>query len=419
MRYITKKTDKNEYLPLVDLSKKPYAPVADTEYLYSYAVVDNESGYLGHPDSVLLRNGNILTLYPEGHGKGKILSKISTDGGKTYTETLKNPPKSWESSLETPTIYRLQFKNGDEKLIVISGNPQWRGVYTPGGFNCSISSDEGENWTEFQRFFDRESDFTVFPIVAMASLTRLKADGEFADVWMGLFHDKNYVNYKTLLTFNEKGEMCWSKPEPYLKKYRRIERFAGICEVEAVRSEGGEGDEICLIARSNKKRCESLVITSQDEGKTWSYPTPVPAGLNGERHKAEYLPDGRLFITFRSIELDKQHRFIKNISWKSLGWTAWVGPYSALKGESTGDFRIKIAHTYLPEQTEPEPFANADTGYCGNCVLPDGTVVTCSYGIFSPEEKEEGVYVTDKGRQKRKTFIASKRIKIEDIEKLL
>ena len=29
-----------------------------------------------------------------------------------------------------------------------------------------------------------------------------------------------------------------------------------------------------------------------------------PASLNGERHKAEYLPDGRLFITFRSIERD-------------------------------------------------------------------------------------------------------------------
>ena len=75
--------------------------------------------------------------------------------------------------------------------------------------------------------------------------------------------------------------------------------------------------------------------------------------------------------------------------------------------------------TYLDSQSEPCVAANADTGYCGNVILPDGTAVICSYGIFSVEEKKNGVYSTDKGRKKRRTYIISKRINVKDVEKLL
>lgn len=75
-----------------------------------------------------------------------------------------------------------------------------------------------------------------------------------------------------------------------------------MCEVECIRSEQGNGDELCLITRSNSKKINSLVSFSKDEGKTWSKPVELPAALNGERHKAEWTKDGRLFITFRSIE---------------------------------------------------------------------------------------------------------------------
>ena len=411
-------------IPMVDLSVMPENTPEELKYLYEYSIVDDKAGYLGHPDSVLLNNGDILTLYPEGHGKGAIISRISDDGGLTYKKSIENQPKSWEKSLETPTVYRLQFKNGDEKLILISANSKWPGMSTPGGFNSSVSLDEGKTWTEFERFWDNESEFPVIPIVAMASLTRLKENGEFADKWMGIFHDNKFVNYKTILTFDENGKCNWSKPEPYLEKYRDIETYAGICEVECIRSNGGNGDELCLITRCNKKTCTSLLIFSQDEGKTWSRPVEAPFALNGERHKADYTKDGRLFITFRSIERDKKRvRKLRKIggelNWYSEGWVAWVGTYDDLKNGTEGQYRIKIAHTYLPHQNKPSIVANADTGYCGNVVLSDGTIVTSSYGIFSPEEKESGAYSTDKGRQKRKTFIVSKRIKLSDVEKLL
>ena len=68
-------------------------------------------------------------------------------------------------------------------------------------------------------------------------------------------------------------------------------------------------------------------------------------------------------------------------------------------------------HIYTDDQTKPEYAANADTGYCGNVVLDDGTIVTSTYGKFSPYEKTaDGKY---------KTYICSKRINPKDIEEMI
>lgn len=416
----------NYTLPQVDLSAPPQGVDASLAYLFENAVVDAGTGYLGHPDSVLLKDGSILTLYPEGHGKGKVLSRISRDGGKSYPDTIENPPASWANSRETPTVYRLEFSERpwSDKLILICGNPKWPNEPTTGGFNCSISSDEGRTWSEFTLFYGNDDpEFSCLPIVPMSSLTRLKQDGKFVDRWMGLFHDRAFVNYKTILTFDDAGQMHWSKPVPYFAAWRETELRANMCEVECVRAEGGQGNELLLLARSNSKCMNSLISVSNDEGETWSKPVEAPDALNGERHKAEYLPDGRLFITFRSIERDKQHphkRYGHRMrGWYSQGWVAWVGTYADLRQGREGQYRIKLAHTYLPTQNAPALLANADTGYCGNVVFPDGTVVSASYGIFSTGRRVSGVYHTDKGRQKRKTYIVSKRLRLQDVEKLL
>lgn len=406
-------------IPTLDLSTLPEElKGTQYEYLYNLSVVDNSRDYMAHPDSVLLRNGNILTMYPAGHGKGAVQTKISTDGGVSWTSSVENAPASWEKSLETPTVYRLEFSDGTpDKLIMISANPKWPDMDTPGGFHCSVSTDEGATWTEFERFYDNESEYPVIPIVAMASLTRLKENGVFVDKWMGFFHDSNFYNYKTILTFDENGNMHWSKPEKYFEAYREIEQKSNMCEVEVIRSEKGTGDELCLISRSNSKQMNSLISFSQDEGKTWSEPVEAPAALNGERHKADYTSDGRLFITFRSIERGrkafKYSKLSTKAGWISEGLIGWVGTYDDLKTGTEGQYRIKIAHIYEDGQKKPEYYAEADTGYNGNVVLPDDTIVACGYGKFSPDEK------TQSGEELLKTYICSKRINLKDTDVLV
>jgi Neuraminidase (sialidase) len=406
-------------IPILDLSALPDdLNGTKYEYLYELTVVDNSQDYMAHPDSVLLRNGNILTVYPAGHGKGAVLNKISTDNGLSWSEKIDNTPVSWVNSQETPTIYRLEFADGTpDKLILISANPKWPNFSTTGGFECSISEDEGKTWSEFKRFYDLESDNAVVPIVAMASLTRLKENGEFTDKWMGIFHDADFYNYKTILTFDKNGNMQWSKPEKFLAEHRDIEKSAQMCEIEIIRSDKGVGDELCLIARSQSKKINSMIAFSSDEGKTWSEPKEAPSALNGERHKADYTSDGRLFITFRSIERGSKASLYAKAAdrtkgWMSEGLIAWVGTYEDLRNGREGDYRIKIAHIYNDDQTQPEYYANADTGYCGNVVLSDDTIVTSSYGKYSPAEKSSD-------GKALKTYIASKRINLKDTDALV
>ncbi len=404
-------------LPLIDLSQKPENLPEELSYLYDLSVIDDKSDYFAHPDAVVLADGSIMNYYPEGHGKGAIKSAISYDGGVTYKTSPYKTPASWENSRETPTVYRLDFvKEGvADKLILISANPKWPNESTVGGFHSSISEDEGKTWSEFKLSYPKsdKKNGIADSIVAMSTLVQLKENGEFVDKWMGLFHDRKFNNYKTILTFDENGEAQWSVPEKYFAQHEKIQKATQMCEVEVIRSDMGKGDELCLITRSNTKRYNSLISFSTDEGETWSEPKEVNVNLNGERHKAEYTADGRLVISFRSIVRDKKfvEQSPEDLSFASYGPVVWVGTYEDLKQGNDGQYLIKLAHTYLSFQTQPDVYANADTGYCGNVVLADDTVVISTYGCFDSSKKTSD-------NSEYKTSIASKRFKLSDIDKL-
>ena len=103
--------------------------------------------------------------------------------------------------------------------------------------------------------------------VAMASLVQLKDEnGKDIQKWMGVYHDANYVNYKTYLTFDENGKEQWSDPEPYLNEYRTTESKYQMCEIGMFRSP--DGKRIVGLARSQSHNNPSTLIYSDDEGET-------------------------------------------------------------------------------------------------------------------------------------------------------
>lgn len=428
---------------LVDLSAMPDGTADNYAYLYEQyplAVDDDYFGtyggrdYQGQPDSVLLDNGNILTVFPKGHGRGETVMMISTDQGKTYTDifSASNPkPASFYNTQETPTIYKLNFTDGTQKLITISARPGWVSSGRNGeGWDAAISASLDENgncdglvWSEHENFFGpnavreeyyREKGDDYDAIVAMSSLTQLKDEnGNYIDKWMATFHDYDFYVYKTFLTFNEDAQMEWSEPVRLLGQngeYRQEEVNNGFCEAEVLRSP--DGNELAILFRVNAKLSYSYVSFSTDEGETWSEPQTVSAELTGERHKAAYDPvTGKLVITMRNINYGDRK---PSSGWSdsrpdaSRGWVVWIGDYEDLKkGEDGhGDMLVKLAHTYGTDGTEITEYANADTGYAGLVVYDNGLFVAASYGTFSP---------ADDPALGGKTYVTAKQFTVSDI----
>ncbi len=330
-------------IPLLDLNDQTGRQV----------IVDREKGqYLGHPTTVLLEDGKtILCVYPKGHGRGAIVLKRSTDGGKTWSERLPTP-KSWTTSKETPTIHRVVDARGKKRLIV------WSGLYPA---RLSVSEDDGHSWSELKPAGDWGG------IVVMGFVEKLKAPGHY----LAMFHDdgrfftaephvKKPVEFTLYKTFSTDGGLTWSVPEAV---YRDSQIH--LCEPGCIRSP--DGKQLAVLLRENSRHRNSHVIFSNDEGKTWTEPRELPGALTGDRHTGVYAPDGRLFISFRDTTLESPTKG---------DWVAWVGTYDDIVQGREGQYRVRLKKNYQ----------GGDCAYPGVVVLPDGTIVTTTYGHWTKGE---------------------------------
>lgn len=331
-------------IPLIDLA-------AETE---RQVLVDRESGqYLGHPSTVLLEDGRtLLCVYPKGHGKGAIVLKRSTDGGRTWSERLP-VPDNWTTSLETPTIHRVVDAQGKRRLIV------WSGLYPA---RLSVSEDDGVTWSPLQPAGDWGG------IVVMGSVEPLRTG---AGQYLALFHDDGRfftrdgqrgdpVVFRLYETRSMDGGLTWSTPRELWQGSE-----VHLCEPGLVRSP--DGTELAMLLRENRRVRNSHVLFSRDEGRSWSAPRELPGALTGDRHVAKYAPDGRLFISFR----DTTHA-----SSTQGDWVAWVGRYEDIAAGREGQYRVRLMDNQ-----------NAwDCAYPGVEVLPDGTIVAVTYGHWAQGE---------------------------------
>jgi hypothetical protein len=317
-------------------------------------IVDRQAGqYLGHPTTVLLEDGKtMIVVYPLGHGQGGIVMKRSLDGGLTWSSRLP-VPASWASSKETPTVHRVVDAAGTKRLILFSG------LYP---IRMSVSSDDGATWSELA---------PIGPfggIVAMGSVVPLNTGPGH---YMAMFHDDGrffteggtkaspavFTVYSTRST---DGGLTWSTPASVLSR-----SDVHLCEPGVVRSP--DGKRLAVLLRENSRRLNSHVIVSTDEGQTWSEPRELPMALTGDRHVGAYFGDGRLFVTFRDMGRD---------SATAGDWVAWVGTFDDLVAGKPGQYRVRLMDNHH----------QWDCCYPGLDVLPDGTVVTTTYGYWTAGE---------------------------------
>lgn len=327
-------------IPLLDLADQKHRQV----------IVDREKGqYLGHPTTFLFEDGKtMLIVYPKGHGKGAIVMKRSTDAGLTWSERLPTPA-NWATSQEVPTLYRTIDPKGHKHLVLFSGIFPIRMAHSP---------DDGKTWSELKAIGDYGGT------VAMASMTRLKNGDYMAHFHTGAYgldgkkrEPREYRVYKTL---SRDGGLTWGSPTVIAEK-----PGAWLCEPGLVRSP--DGKQIALLLRDSSRKHNSHVVFSDDEGETWTKPRELPGALTGDRHTGRYTKDGRLFISFRDMAHES----------KTKGdWVAWVGTYDDIVKNREGQYRVRLMKNHK----------GYDCAYPPVEVLPDDTIVTTTYGHWTPGE---------------------------------
>lgn len=321
-------------IPLIDLNGDEARRV----------VVDREDGqYLGHVTTAMLEDGKtIFAVYPKGHGRGPVVMKRSDDGGLTWSGRLPTPA-SWATSQEVPTLYRVDDPvTGGKRFIMFSGLCPIR---------MAASDDDGESWSELEPIGEFGG------IVATASLGR-RADGTlvtwFHDDGRFITKDGGPSGFRVYQIESADGGRSWTEPVVIARH-----ESAHLCEPGLVVSPGGEA--WALLLRENRRRRNSFAVFSADAGRSWGGPREMPGALTGDRHTAVEAPDGRLFISFRDTTLESPTQG---------DWVAWVGTWQDIVEGREGQYRVRLAdnkHRW-------------DCAYPGVEILPDGTIVTTTYG---------------------------------------
>jgi len=206
------------------------------------------------------------------------------------------------------------------------------------------------------------------------------ADGqERYNADLNLHKERLFTLYQT---FSKDGGLTWSVPEIVLSR-----RDMNLCEPGIIRSP--DGKQLAVLLRENRRRFNSQIIFSDNEGKSWSPPRPLPNELNGDRHVLKYAPDGRILVVFRDMspvglrpDLERlaKERNEVNISDVASAtgqgsptegdWVGWVGAWNDLITGGKGEYRIRFK----------DNIHRWDCCYPGVEPLTDGTFVVTTYG---------------------------------------
>jgi len=337
--------------------------ISDETDRHVIVAAGTKTDYRGQVNTVLMGDGRTMfAVWSIGHGGMCGPMKKSTDGGLTWSDMLPTP-ENWRSVGSCPCIFRLTDGEGTERLFVFAGRPK---------HYQSMSLDGGETWTpmKWTGMYKPGGNTVVVPIDGGRRHLLL--------VQRGPQRDSTRVNHGLTVwqAVSSDGGLTWDD-------YRQVCAVPGAdpCEPELIRSP--DGRQLLCLMRENRRRFNSLMMTSDDEGRTWSKARELPVSLTGDRHMSCYGPDGRLVVVFRD----------RARNGPTYGhFVAWVGTYDDICRGQAGQYRVKLLHSY----------AGPDCGYSGLECLPDGTLVATTYVKYRPGP--------------RKHSIVSVRFKLEEID---
>lgn len=333
-------------LPIIDISGETHRHVIIAQ--------GSAKIYHGHPDTLLLADGKTMfCAWTIDHGGHCGPMKKSSDSGLTW-ESVKTP-ENWKTVFNCPTIHSIVDSNGMERLFVFAGYGDMQQAY---------SLDRGRSWTPMKK--NGLKDIVV-------PLNVLPVEGSKKHL-MWYHRGKDDIDKSQLSVWQSAsidGGLTWSDT----RKICEV-KDAAACEPAVIRSP--DGKELLMLMRDNLKTYNALMMTSADEGRTWSKPRDVPAGLCGDRHNMRYVPDDRMIVCFRDLAENSPTRG---------SFIAWVGTYDDIINRREGQYRIKLLHQYVTAGVFPEDqtwWRSFDCGYPGLEVLGDGTIVATTYVKYRP-----------------------------------
>lgn len=334
-------------IPTLDISKE-----TDRHVIIA---AGTKGTYQGHATTLLMPDGKTMfCVWCLGHGGACGPMKRSDDGGLTWSDLL-TVPDNWRQMRNCPAIYRLAEPEGAARMLVFAGQG-------PGGtMHQSRSDDDGRTWTAMEcTGLTTVMPFcTIEPVDGgkrLLGMTNIRRPGETRE------RRSNVIAQ----SFSTDGGLTWSSPWEVV-----LDIPGGVpCEPWLIRSP--DGKQLLCIMRENNRRFNSWMMTSDDEGRTWSKARQLPAALSGDRHASRYTADGRLFIAFRDTAQQSPAR---------NHFVGWVGTYDDIIAGREGQYRVNLLHSHV----------GSDCGYAAVERLEDDTIIATTYVKYRPGPEKHSV----------------------------